>query len=193
VQVPQRAQRLYSIWSRLPDAPLTEREFEEAILKLLDGPAREADATAFMSTLRHAEAMIASQGEDGVLRFHKAPEFPTWDHDVGPGSASWDEHLRELAERERVQYDAAGEEAWQASPQRRQREETATFVRSVVNEVIDERINELRAQLPMLVRRHIDAQTVRARVERALDQTQAAQAVRDTTRPDQPAGREGSR
>jgi hypothetical protein len=189
-QVPARAQRLYSIWQRLPADPMTERQLEEAILGLLDGPAREADASAYMSTLRHAQAVIATRNGDGGIVFRKAAEFPTWPEAVGPGSRAYDEQTAELADAQKVRLDAVDEEAWRHSPQARQRSELLAFIHEAVGQAIDERFDRLRRELPGLVRRHLDEVAVRARVQAVLDGTDAvAKATGDVKRagaePDQ--------
>jgi hypothetical protein len=182
-QVPARAQRLFAIWQRLPNAAMSESEFEAAILKLLDRPGAEADASAYMSTLRHAEAVTATNADGGIV-FRKSAEFPEWPDQVGPGSAAFDAQTAELADAERVRLDAVDEEAWRNSPQAQQRSELQTFIRTTVREAIDASISELRAQLPQLVRRHLDQVAVRARVQAVLDGTDAtARAAGDATRP----------
>jgi hypothetical protein len=185
-QVPPRAQRLYALWTRLPDTPLTEAALESEILRLLDGTGREADASALKHLLCGAQAVICTRDESGV-RFTKADEFPIWEHDTGPGSRSWDEHLRELSEQQQADDDRVAAEVAANAPQNRQRAELDAHVRAVVGEVIDARIDELRRQLPMLVRQHIDQTELRARIEARFDQTQAAWAVRDATGRRRPA------
>jgi hypothetical protein len=182
-RIPQRAARLYSLWQRLPDCPLTERQLEQAILRVLDRPGAEADASALRHMLCGSHAVIASRDESGVTHYRKAPEFPVWP-DNGPGSPSYDEHLRELAQQETEQHDRVAAEVERNSPQIRQRQELDAHIRQMAGEVIDARIDELR-------RAADGAAITRARQLLRREQTGAtAQAGGDATRPDKPAGRE---
>jgi hypothetical protein len=149
-QIPQRAARLYAIWGKLPDTPLSEDELHAAILKALNrsGPGHEADCSAFRHLLVGCEAVAATRDAAGEVTYQKAPEFPTWPEN-GPGTASYDAHLRELAEEEQAVHDRAAAEVLGNSPQNRQRQELDAHIRQVVREVI-------RVELPLLVRQHID-------------------------------------
>src|SRR5262249_11817152 len=140
----QRAQRLYAIWGKLPDTPLTEADFLTAILRALDrGPGHEADASALAYLLTSSEAVRASRNGSGELVYTKAETFPSWP-EYTIGTPTYDTQPRELAEEQQRQFDREAEEAFRNSPQNRQREEMVALVRQVANEVIDARIAELR-------------------------------------------------
>jgi hypothetical protein len=192
-QVPPRAQPLYRLWERLPADPMSEREFASVLLKVLDrGPAGEADATAYMSTLCHAEAVVATRSNGGIV-YRKSDTFPEWP-ETGPGTRSWDRHLQELAEQEQADHDRVSAEVERNAPINRQRQELDAHVRQVVREVLREELQQvcedLQRHLSRLVRQAVDEQGVRARVERAFDKTPTAQAVGDVTGSVKPAGKE---
>jgi hypothetical protein len=190
-QVPQRAARLHQLWSRLPDSPLTEDELEAAILKVLDRPGAEADASAYKSMLLHAQAVVTTRDEDSVIRCRRSESFPTWDEEVGPGSAAWDWQLDELAEEEKRQHDATAEEALKNSPQSRQRIELDQHIRQVLREDEGARAvlialvgAEVRRVLPGLIREQIRSAELRGQMRERIGQTDAtAQAAGDTERP----------
>lgn len=144
-QVPARAQRLHWLWSRLGADPMSEDAFIEAIMTALDrGVGAEADASAWRHQLVGSGAFIATQDPDGRITYRKAETFPTLPP-VGPGTPAFDQQSAELAAEEQAAHDRDTEEAWRNSPQRRQAEELDAHIRQVANEVIDARIDELRA------------------------------------------------
>jgi hypothetical protein len=122
---------------------MTESALEEAVLQMLDGPGRQADASAYRTSLVLSGAVMARRGDDGTLRFKKAAEFPTWPEN-GPGSAAFDQQNREMAEEQERQHDLAAAEALRNSPQNRQREEWDAHIRQVADERIDARLDEVR-------------------------------------------------
>jgi hypothetical protein len=167
-QIPARAQRLYALWGKLPDHPLTESEFLAAIARALDrGPGAEADVSAFRHALCGSQAVIATRNGDGGITYQKAPEFPTWPEN-GPGSPAYDAQLRELAEEEQRQHDRVAAEALRNSPQNQQREELDAHIRQVVREELREAI---RAELPVLIRSQINQAEVRERMRARLSKT----------------------
>jgi hypothetical protein len=138
-QVPPRAQRLFALWSRLPGDAMSEAELDAAILRMLEGPGRQADASAYRTSLVLSGAMTARRFDDGTLRFKKAAEFPTWPAN-GPGTAAYDAQLRELAAEEERQRNRADEEVRRNSPQNREREALV----ALIDERIDAKVAELR-------------------------------------------------
>jgi hypothetical protein len=177
-QVPARAQRLFSIWSRLSADPMSEDEFLAAITRALDrGPGAEADVSAFRHSLVGCGSVTARRGEDGSLSYEKAETFPTWPENNGPGSASYDQQTAELAAEQERQFDRAAAEVERNAPQNRQREELDAHIRKVVDERIDARLAELR-------RASDGAALTRAReLLRQSRQSAEAEAPATTTRP----------
>jgi hypothetical protein len=133
-QVPQRAQRLYSLWRQLPDTPLTEEAFINAILKALDhGPGQEADASAYRHSLVGCEAVRAAANGSGEVVYQRMPEFPTWPEN-GPGTPAYDQQIREMAQEEQAAHDRAAAEVERNSPQNQARLELDAHIRQVVRE-----------------------------------------------------------
>jgi len=170
-QVPARAGRLHELWRRLPTDPLTERELEAALVRLLDRPAAEADASAYMEMLLTAEAVKAT-GQQGRVVYVRSKEFPVFEEQTGPGSASYDAELRQMAAREQEQHDRNAEEVRRNSPANRQREELV----ALVNSLIDQRLGELRAEPPVVLqqRHHRDQELLRQRMRERLNKGNGA-------------------
>ena len=133
--VPQRAQRLYAVWSALPDGPLTERQLEEAILRILHRPGAQADASAYLAMLTDSRAVVATNGT-----FQKATEFPKVPEPAGPGTQEYDRQTALMAARQEEEFDRSAEEAFRNSPQNTARIELI----ALIDARIDERILELR-------------------------------------------------
>jgi hypothetical protein len=170
-QVPARAQRLYSLWRKLSDAPMTEAKFHAAILSALDrGPGSEADASAFAFLLTSSAAVTVGRGDDGQPSYLRAPEFPEHPPN-GPGTAALDRQLAEIAAEEQRQHDRVAEEVVRNSPQQRQRAELI----ALIDARIDAKVEELR-------RSGDSAAIARAR-EMLRRQTAGASASANTTRP----------
>jgi hypothetical protein len=157
----------------LGDSPLSESALEAAILKTLDGPGREADASALKHMLVGCEAVRAIRNGSGVV-YQRASVFPSWP-ETGPGSASWDEHLAELAAQEQADHDRVAAEVERNSPQNRQRLELDSHIRQVVREAMRDELDrvreDLQRHLSRLVRQAVDEQGLRVRAERAIDKT----------------------
>jgi hypothetical protein len=76
-QIPARVQRLFSIYSKLGDDPMTEQEFLAAITRALDrGPGAEADVSAYRHLLVAAEAVRATRNGSGAIVYQKAAVSP---------------------------------------------------------------------------------------------------------------------
>jgi hypothetical protein len=118
---------------------MTERELHAAILQVLDRPAAEADASAYLLSLVGCGAVVASNGSGEVV-YTRASEFPTWPEAVGPGSPSYDARLAEMSAREQEDHDRVAREVERNAPQNRQRE---GLVR-LIDERIERRLAELR-------------------------------------------------
>jgi hypothetical protein len=167
-QVPARAQRLYGLWSKLSEAPMTEREFLAEILKALDrGVGAEADASAYRHLLVGAEAVIATRNGSGEVVYTKAPEFPSWPEN-GPGTAAYDAQLKEMAAREQGEFDRAAEEVRRNSPANRHREELVGLFRQLMREDPVVR-NVLVALVREEFRQHSDQRELRERMRARLD------------------------
>jgi hypothetical protein len=135
-QVPARAQRLFAIWRALPSDPLTERALEAAILKLLDRPGADADASAYRHMLTGSGAVRATRNGSGGVVYTRSKSFPEWpDNDVGPGSPSYDAHLAEIAQREQEDHDRVAAEVERNAPQNLQRAELVRLIDSRLDEL----------------------------------------------------------
>jgi hypothetical protein len=152
--IPPRAQRLYSIFAKLPAAPMTEAEFDSAVKTALNrGVGAEVDVSAMRFLLTSSGAVTATTNGSGETVYTKAAAFP--EHaPVEPGSAAFDQQNRELAQDEERQRDLDAEEAFRNSPQNRQRAELIAL--------IDERID---ARLPALKRKEIAQAEARGRLQ----------------------------
>jgi hypothetical protein len=183
---------LFAIWRALPPDPLTESQLEAAVLKVLDGPGREADASAHVSSLVHSAAVVPTRDEAGVVRFAKAETFPEWPEEVGPGTEAYDRQTAELSDQLERQLDDADEEKFRNSPQNRQRQELEQVVRLVIGNELPAMLREavraelpalLRVELPTQLRRSIDEAALRSRVQALIDKNAPAKADGDNERP----------
>jgi hypothetical protein len=149
---------------------LSERQFEAAILSAIGrGVGAEADASALRELLVGAQAVTATRSEAGAVVYSKVEEFPTWDNEVGPGSAAFDRQLAEMSAREQADHDRVAADIEKRAPQNLQRQELDAHIRQVVDERIaariDARIRELRAELRTEQRREVAEARLRATVD----------------------------
>jgi hypothetical protein len=140
-QVPARAQSQYTVWQKLPTSPMTEAEFDAAIMAALGrGVGSEADRDAMRFLLVSSDSVKARRFEDGVMRYKRAETFPQHPrNDIG--SRAFDQQTKELAQEQERQHDRDAAAAFKNSPQNRQRQEMIALIDSR----IDERLVELRA------------------------------------------------
>lgn len=148
-----QGRRLFQLWRKLPDGPMTEDALDVAIIRAaglyeLD----TAGAHAYRSSLLNVRqpdgserALIARRGEDGALLYEKGTVFPLLE-DGGPGSARFNAQLARQAEEEEElqrEEDRAIRDNMASSPFGVHRRELL----ALIDERVDNRIEQLAEDL----------------------------------------------
>lgn len=134
----QNCRRLYAIYSKLPNEPLTERELEEKVIEIGNyHPSDFGAASAVRTSLVFIGALEAVM-VGSSRRFIPAETFKPW-KPVTVGSEAHQRQQREESERRHAERDRATAAAIERSEPTRQRKEMV----ALIDERIDARLAAL--------------------------------------------------